>query len=270
MLRIALVQLVSSARPEDNLRIVDTLLTECARQHAHFVVLPENFLAYGSQINLFSREQLAELRDHICKLAVKYNLWIVAGSMPWYNEDENKPSSTCFVFNNSGEQVTCYQKMHLFDADVTDAMGSYRESDIYCAGSTPGIIDSPWGKFGLGICYDLRFPEYFRFLADQDVLGVFLPSAFTYVTGQAHWEVLLRARAIENQLFMFAANQGGEHSATRKTWGESMIVNPWGSVVKKTGLGEALVIADINLNELTDLQKKMPVLKHRKLLNRQT
>jgi len=263
-LTVAAIQLVSTADIDHNIARCSALIGEAANQGAELIVLPENALVYGAPLATVAARQ-TELKALLADWAQKFGVWLVGGSLPWLDSSyANKPGASCFVFNSQGEEILHYRKCHLFDADVIDATGSYRESDSYSAGSEIGIFETPWGKFGVAICYDLRFPEYFRRLIERQVIGVCIPSAFTYVTGEAHWEVLVRARAIENQMFVIAANQGGEHSPLRKTWGESMIVNPWGRILKKTALDEALVKADINLDEVKDIRRKMPVLKHRK------
>lgn len=265
-LKVAALQLVSTADIDDNLQRCERLLGQAHSAGAEMVALPENALNYGAPLDLVASRQ-EEIKRNLAEWARHYRLWLVGGSLPWLDTDyASRPSASCFVFNSEGEEVLHYRKIHLFDADVTDATGSYRESDSYSAGSTPGMFDSPWGRFGVGICYDLRFPEYFRVLAQQDVQAILLPSAFTYVTGEAHWEILVRARAIENQVFMLAPNQGGQHSPKRKTWGQSMIVDPWGRILAQTHQGEHLVLADINFDELAGLRQQMPVLQHRKLL----
>lgn len=263
--KIAAIQLVSTADIDSNLDRCEQLLASASQSGANLAVLPENALCYGAPIDSVMERQV-ELKGRMANWARRYQICLVAGSLPWFDPDfADKPSASCFIFDDQGQEILHYRKIHLFDANVNDATGSYRESDNYSAGTDPGIFDTPWGKFGVAICYDLRFPEYFRLLSEAGVIGIFVPSAFTYVTGEAHWEVLLRARAIENQMFIFAANQGGKHSATRSTWGESMIISPWGRVIEKTGLGEALLVSEVNLLEVGELRNKMPVLKHRKM-----
>jgi len=263
-LNIAAIQMVSSAHVEENLERASKLILESKNRGANFVVLPENFLSFGTNVNCFLAQQEA-LKLSLAQLAKKNNLWLAAGTMPWLDKSTNqrKPNSSSFVFNCSGEEVLRYDKIHLFDVQVDDSTGSYKESDSYLAGNTPGVFDTPWGKFGIAICYDIRFPEYFRLLAEKGINTLIVPSAFTHVTGEAHWEVLLRARAIENQIFVIAANQGGRHSPSRTSWGESMIINAWGRVLAKCGKGEAIVSTMIDYSELNTLRSEMPVLKHR-------
>ena len=264
-MKLAAVQMVSSNDIDQNLARATYLIEEAAKRKADIVLLPENFLCYGNKPDIFLERQ-HEIKTVLSEIARNEKIWLVSGTMPWNEATDSgfKPWSSCFVFDDNGNEVCRYDKIHLFDADVNDATGAYRESDTYSHGNNPGVFDTPWGKCGIAICYDLRFPEYFRVLTELGAKIIFVPSAFTYVTGEAHWEVLLRARAIENQVFVAAADQGGEHSPTRKTWGESMIVSPWGKIFAKTKDGEGLVLAYIDLNEIDAIRKKMPVLHHQK------
>ena len=150
-----------------------------------------------------------------------------------------------------------YDKSHLFDVDVSDGVGAYRESDHICPGREPQVVDSPWGTLGLSVCYDLRFPEHYRELVDAGAEILMVPSAFTYATGRAHWEVLLRARAIETQCFVIAANQGGWHDEKRRTYGHSTIIHPWGQVLAQKDEGEGVVVADIDMAELRECRRRM-------------
>lgn len=264
-MKVAAIQLVSVADIDANLARCEALLSRAADAGAELVVFPENAFTYGAPLTEVAKRQ-DEIREIAANWARQRQLWLVAGSLPWLDAGgAPNPSASTFVFDDQGREVLRYRKRHLFDADVKDATGAYRESDSYSAGDSIGVFSSPRGKFGVAICYDLRFPEYFRALVEKGVLGVFVPSAFTYVTGEAHWEILVRARAIENQIFVVAANQGGQHSAGRLTWGESMIVDPWGRVIQKCGLGEALLFADLDFEEQAEIRLKMPVLKHRTL-----
>ncbi len=171
----------------------------------------------------------------------------------------------CLVFDPRGEMVARYDKMHLFDVQVDDRQAQYSESRSFEPGSRIVCVDAPVGRIGLSICYDLRFPELYRKLLEQGAEILTVPSAFTKVTGEAHWEVLLRARAIENQCFVLAANQGGVHNATRETWGHSMIVDPWGRVLARVESGEGVAVADIDLSALHALRSRMPIQSHRRL-----
>lgn len=264
-MRVAAIQMVSQGSVDRNLAGAGALVVQAKEGGAQIAVLPENFLSYAletEQITNRQNEIIASLAD----IARTNNIWLFCGTIPYLaSVAQNKPYTSCLVFDNQGMQRGQYNKMHLFDADVNDKTQSYRESAIYLAGNEPGIVETDWGPIGIAICYDLRFPEYFRLLVEKGVKIIFVPAAFTYVTGKAHWQILLRARAIENQCYIVAADQGGEHTPTRRTWGESMIINPWGDVIAKIDEGIGIVNADINLSEVDQLRKKMPVLNHRRL-----
>jgi predicted amidohydrolase len=210
-----------------------------------------------------------EVRRFISSIAKKYKVWIVAGSIPCSSRPDKSlidglVRSACWVFDDAGEEVGRYDKIHLFDVDVDDNHGSYRESLQFEAGTSPEIIDTPVGVVGLSICYDLRFPQLYSWLAEAGAQIITVPAAFTFKTGEAHWELLLRARAVENQCYIIASNQTGTHSKGRETWGHSMIVNPWGEVIACAGKGEGVISAEINFQDLSDIRAAMPVLKHRK------
>lgn len=291
VLRVALAQMVSGCSDPDpqtviaaNLAAVRRLVGEAAVRGAQLVILPENLLTFGLRQG-FSLSDQQQWLSAFSALARSQGVWLVAGSLPLTldplcaadkpPDDTVKPWATCVVFDCDGHTAGYYRKMHLFDASVSDGVGRYRESDSFTAGDQPVVLPTPWGKMGLGICYDLRFPGYFQALADAGAEFVALPSAFTHATGQAHWEILLRARAIENQLFMLGVNQGGEHGSGRVTWGDSMAVNPWGEVIARAqtathgstsgNLGEQLVVTDLDLSMTGAIRAKMPVTEHRRL-----
>lgn len=274
-----------------NMARITALVMAASDRGCGMAVLPENVLTFG-QPGAYSQQIQAQWLDQFARLAESAGLWLVAGSLPlaeftwqpgqtptqvtWPAPDNmtGKPFATSVVFDDRGCIAGVYRKMHLFDAKINDATGAYRESDSFRPGSSPGLVATPWGIMGLGICYDLRFPEYFRQLRAANAAFVVLPSAFTWTTGQAHWELLLRARAVENQMFLVGVNQGGAHSATRKTWGDSMLVDAWGTVLARAGgapadgqsqLGEQLVVARLNFAEQATLRDDMPVWLHRKL-----
>lgn len=267
---VALLQMVSTDNITENLQQAERLLADAAKQGAVMAVLPENFaLLDTANIRSLAENRLDDVVQFLCLQAVETGMWIVAGSLPMATtpQGEHIPSpqvrSVCLVIDALGQIRARYDKIHLFDVDVADAQGSYRESDSVDPGDTLIVVDTPVGALGLSICYDLRFPEQYQRLRDAGAEMIVVPSAFTYVTGEAHWEVLLRARAIENQVYVLGVNQGGEHSPSRKTWGHSMAVDPWGRVLAECELGACVVMARINLNEQADLRKKMPVQTHR-------
>jgi len=313
---------------QHNLSIAQQQVATAAQKGAQLVVLAENFLVFADSQRYSLQAQREWLRA-LAELAERYQLWLVAGSLPlsyfdWRRNDGvddlrwseiaaddsaavlSKPYATCVVFNSEGRVAGIYRKMHLFDVSVanseasdgyvggsavsrssrsdtttgntgaTPTRQSYRESDQFQHGDEPALVETPWGRLGLAICYDLRFPEYFRHLALNGADFFTLPSAFTYTTGRAHWEVLCRARAIETQSFFIAVNQGGEHSASRKTWGDSMIVDAWGSVLARAGsessststdnqLGETLVLASFDREAQQIMRRDMPIAEHRRL-----
>jgi deaminated glutathione amidase len=236
--------------------------------------LPENFAIFGRKDLITCAEAQdapGPIMRFLAERARHYGLWLVAGSLPYATGRDGCAAPAqrvfpgCGVWSPEGLCVARYDKCHLFDVDVVDAVGRYRESDQFAAGDEPVLVATPWGPLGLSICYDLRFPEYYRTLVAQGALMVAVPSAFTYSTGEAHWEVLLRARAIENQCFVLAANQGGDHGNHRRTWGHSCVIDPWGRVLAcRTEPGPGLVLADLDFSAQAELRRKMPVLQHQR------
>lgn len=272
--RVAAVQMVSEKILTNNLKKAAELLTEARSQGAECAVLPENFALFGqagsAAQGVFESNGQGEILPFLAEQARSLQIWLIAGTIPLGRNDQglwaqtNKSFASCCVFSPAGELISRYDKIHLFDAGVQDAVGSYRESAQFDPGTQPGMFDGPGGKWGLAVCYDLRFPEYFRLLSQAGCDLLAIPSAFVYATGQVHWEVLLRARAIENQSFVIAANQGGHHGANRHTWGHSMIINPWGDSLGVLPEGEGVVVCSLDMAEVQTLRARMPVLRHRK------
>ncbi|WP_231902115.1 carbon-nitrogen hydrolase family protein [Neptuniibacter pectenicola] len=267
MVKVAVAQMVSGEVLADNLATVALLAQEAAAASVSLLLLPENFALLDSKALISLAEEEARagiIQKTISDLAKQYGLWIIAGSVPLLSPSGTKVYASCLVFDQAGVQVGRYDKVHLFDVDVDDAHSSYRESDFIEAGKQPVVVESPFGRIGLSICYDVRFPEHYQKLRALGADIIVVPSAFTYVTGEAHWEVLLRARAIETQCYVLAANQGGKHSETRSSWGHSMVVDPWGDVLAlKTLMGSGLVLAEIDMATLHKRRKAMPVMQHR-------
>ncbi|WP_101757615.1 carbon-nitrogen hydrolase family protein [Oceanicoccus sp. KOV_DT_Chl] len=267
--RVAAIQMVSGNNLNLNLAAVKRLVTSAAQAGAGLVVLPETFAMFSAkgQYSLGVQEvsNAAVVRPFIAALAKDLGIWIVAGSIPMADgkanddRDNNKVYSASLVFNTQGQEVARYNKMHLFDVDVADQQGSYRESDTFLFGDQVVVVDTPFGRLGLSVCYDLRFPEFYRAMFAQSVDIIAVPAAFTLLTGQAHWLTLLRARAIENQCYVIGANQGGEHSAKRSTSGGSVIIDGWGTVLADMAMGEGYVAADINLEALSEWRRAMPI-----------
>ncbi|KEF31582.1 Putative amidohydrolase [Marinobacter nitratireducens] len=272
--QVAAIQMVSGHDIAANLDEARRLLEAAAKGGAVVAVLPENFavLATGQMVDCGRVEVGSEpvIRSFLAEQARKLGIWIVGGSMPLATRPngtaiEGKVRASCLVFDDQGQEVARYDKIHLFDAMVEDAHGQYRESDTFEPGESLITVDTPAGKLGLAICYDLRFPELFRDLRAKGVDWVCLPSAFTWQTGDAHWYPLIRARAIENQVWVVAAGQGGQNSERRRTYGHSLICDPWGKVVSEMAEGPGVVSAELDLQYLEALRKRMPVWDHRRL-----
>lgn len=273
-LRAAVAQMCSGPDISANLAQADALLANAKSEGAALVVLPENFAVFGRR-DLAAYAETSEVAGPItgflAERAQHYGLWLVAGTLPYAVGHQGDSAAGgrvfagCGVWSAEGICVARYDKCHLFDVDVADGIGRYRESDQFRAGEVPVVVDTPWGPLGLSICYDLRFPEYYRRLVNQGALMLAVPSAFTYSTGEAHWEVLLRARAIENQCFVLAPDQGGDHGNNRRTWGHSCVIDPWGKVLAcRTEPGPGLAIANLDFAAQAEVRRRMPVLEHRK------
>lgn len=275
IIRCAAVQMVSGDDLDANLLQAEKLVDKAAKKGAKLVVLPENFAVFSSglysQIGIKECDNTGPIRQFLSSLAKKYQLWLVAGSIPC-----SQPSSlglnpkplvftSCLVFNPNGQEVARYNKLHLFDVDVGDAQGSYRESAQFAHGDEAVFIDIEGIKTGLSICYDIRFPELYRYFLQNQCQLFAVPAAFTYKTGEAHWLTLLKARAIENNAFVIAANQGGEHSKKRITYGHSCIISPWGEVLEVLASGEGVVVADLDFEMLAQQRKSLPVQQHQRL-----
>lgn len=268
MAKVAVAQMVSGACIQTNMQVAGDLIKEASERGAQLVLLPENFAVLESSALLDvarSEQKTGDIHEQLATWASTYGVWIVAGSLPTVTiPDEGKVFASSIVFNSEGMVVARYNKVHLFDVDVADKHSSYRESDFMSPGTGLEVVDTICGSLGLSICYDLRFPEQYQKLRNMGASIISVPAAFTYVTGEAHWELLLRARAVETQCYVLAANQGGEHSSSRSTWGHSMIIDPWGKVLaEKKESGPGIVLADIDLGYLQQCRSKMPLQDHR-------
>lgn len=271
---VAAIQMVSGANLQENLDQAARLLEKAATLGAGLAVLPENFavLDTGQMIDrgLDEAGGPGPVRRFLSDQARQHRLWIVGGSLPIGNRTDGTPLSdrvraSCLVFDDQGQEVARYDKIHLFDAMVEDSQGQYRESDTFEPGTEIAVVDTPAGRLGLAICYDLRFPELFRALRARGADWITLPSAFTWHTGDAHWHPLNRARAIENQVWLVAAGQGGQNSERRRTYGHSMIVDPWGRVVKELVEGAGVVLTRLDPAVTEEVRQRMPVWEHRRL-----
>jgi len=263
--RIAAIQTVASASVDRNLAVAEELIGDAADQGARLVALPEWFCFIGPD----ERDKLAirepdgdgPIQSFLARTAARFHVWVIGGSLPIATMAQNKVRNSCLVYDDAGQRVARYDKMHLFGFEMGNE--KYRESNTIDPGTTPLAIESPFGRIGLSICYDVRFPELYRALGDVDLISV--PSAFTVPTGQAHWETLLRARAIENLAWVVAPAQGGRHESGRMTHGHSMIVDPWGKVRACLPEGPGVVIAEIDPSYQTRMRAALPALQNRAL-----
>lgn len=266
----AVIQMVSQSDVLGNLAQARALLEHAAASGAKLAVLPENFAAMGRRdIAAIGRAEAFGEGPILpwLKLAARdLKLWVVAGTLPLppQGRPQGKVTACSLLVDDQGEQVARYDKLHLFDVDVADARGRYRESDDYAHGSNVVVADTPVGKLGLTVCYDLRFPELYTALREAGAELITAPSAFTAVTGAAHWEILLRARAIETQCYVLAAAQGGVHPGPRETFGHAAIIDPWGRVLAEQAQGEAVLLAERDSEEQASIRARMPVTNHRR------
>ena len=265
----AVIQMTSSADLNDNLKSAYHFLKQAAQQGALLAALPENFVLMGmseqQKLAIAETDGEGPVQDWLARTARELGMWIVAGTLPIRIPGESRVAAACLVVNAQGERVARYDKIHLFDVDVDDATGSYRESATMSPGHQPVVVDTPVGRMGLAICYDVRFPELFRQLSATGAEVFVLPAAFTVPTGRAHWDVLLRARAIENLCYLLAPAQTGLHANGRETWGHSMIIDPWGAVLACQEVEPGLQTANIDFEKLHEQRRKFPVLAHRRL-----
>lgn len=266
---VAALQMVSGANREDNLRQAEQLIASAVEQGAKLIVLPENFAHMGmtETDKLALREQPGQgpIQSFLSEQAKRHGLWLVGGTIPMAGATANRVRAACLVYDDQGRQVARYDKIHLFDVSLTETNESYRESDTIEPGDQLVVVDTPLGRMGIAVCYDLRFPEMFRQMGGAELDFIVIPSAFTATTGQAHWEILLRARAVENLCYVIAADQGGQHDNGRETFGDSMIVDPWGKVLDRLIQGAGVVTATIDHTLLQRLRRNFPALDHRRL-----
>jgi len=263
---VAAIQMVSSTRLDDNLTQAQTWIQAAVQRGAQLVALPEYFCLLGRR----DKDKLAiqetpgsgPIQDFLSHQARRHGIWLVGGTLPLASPESDRIYNTTLVFDPQGAPVARYDKIHLFG--FSRGQESYDESiSIRPGDNAPQFFQAPCGKIGLSVCYDLRFPELYRALGDMALIIV--PSAFTYTTGQAHWELLLRARAIENQCYVLAPAQGGRHENGRRTWGHSMLVDPWGKIVSVVEEGPGTAIGTIEGSRLHDIRQSLPALRHRRL-----
>jgi deaminated glutathione amidase len=269
MHKLAAIQMASGPNVDANLYQAERLIGQAAGAGAELVVLPENFAIMGmsekDKVAMRERPGDGRIQSHLAEQARRHGVWIVGGTVPLECPDPERVAAACLLFNERGEQVARYDKIHLFDVHIVDSHESYNESETITKGTDVVVADTPFGRLGLAICYDLRFPELFRALLDKGAEIVALPAAFTAITGRAHWEVLVRARAIENLVYMVAAAQGGYHVNGRETFGDSMVVDPWGTVLDRLRHGPGVAIGGADRGRLQSTRRNFPCISHRRL-----
>lgn len=262
--RMAAIQMVSGPRVADNLAVAGHLIADAVGQGAQLVALPEYFPIIGADDDrVRAREDFGDgpIQDWLAATARRHGIWIFAGTIPLTASVADRMRNSALVFDPAGKCVERYDKVHLFG--FTKGEESYDESAFIEAGTELVAVDTPFGRVALSICYDLRFPELYRALGSVDL--ILMPAAFTETTGRAHWEILLRARAIENQCYLLAVGQGGRHESGRVTHGNSMIVDPWGEILDRKMKGPGIVIADLDHARIAEIRASLPALAHRKL-----
>ncbi len=270
MVRVATIQMVSTADVESNLSQAKSLIQEAAAEGAKFAVLPEYFPLISDdetdKLNIQEQYGSGPIQDFLAEQASLHGLWLMAGSLPISTSDPQHVASSCLLYSPSGDCIARYDKIHLFDVCVDKEEGeAYNESSTITAGREVVVAETPFARIGLSICYDLRFPELYRELIGRGASIVTVPSAFTYSTGKRHWEMLLSARAVENLCFVIASNQGGQNTANRSTWGHSMIIDPWGNILCSLEQGPGVACVDIDLAQVEELRTSFPALQHRVL-----
>jgi predicted amidohydrolase len=261
--RVAAVQMVSTPRVDENLRTAATLIAEAVAGGAALVALPEYFPIMGisdaDKVRVREFDGHGPIQDFLAASAREHAIWLIGGSLPLLAEQPEKVLNSCLAYNPQGQRVARYDKIHLFGFRQGDEC--YDESATIEAGRQVVGFATPFGRVGLSICYDLRFPELYRALGVTDLLVI--PAAFTETTGRAHWEILLRARAIENQCYVLAVAQAGRHENGRETHGNSMLIDPWGVIIARQAKGPGVIIGELDPNRLAEVRANLPALGHR-------
>ncbi|WP_175901776.1 carbon-nitrogen hydrolase family protein [Burkholderia seminalis] len=263
--RVAALQMVSTPDVTRNLAEARRLIAEAAGEGAQLVLLPEYFCFMGhrdtDKLALAEPYQDGPIQRFLADAARRHGIWVIGGTLPLKAPEPDRVLNTTLVFDPSGNEAARYDKIHLFNFEKGDE--SFDEARTIRAGDTVVAFDAPFGRVGLSVCYDLRFPELYRRMGDCALIVV--PSAFTYTTGRAHWETLLRARAVENQCYVLAAAQGGKHENGRRTWGHSMLIDPWGEIVAARDVGASVVLGAIDPQRIADVRQSLPAWRHRVL-----
>ncbi|NCA71035.1 MAG: carbon-nitrogen hydrolase family protein [Sphingobacteriia bacterium] len=267
--KVAAVQMATGLNVSANLFEAERLIKAAQEEGANLVVLPENFAFMGKrdQDQLALREDDGDgpLQSFLSRVARQQGVWLVGGTIPMMARDGGKLRAACLVYDDRGERVGRYDKVHLFDVCLPGGEERYQESATIEAGDEVVVLETPFGHMGVAVCYDLRFPEIFRRMLDSDMEILVVPSAFTAITGKAHWETLVRARAIENLAYVVAAAQGGFHINGRKTHGHSMIVDPWGSILAQIPRGAGFICSELDEEYQESVRRNFPSIEHRRL-----
>ncbi|MEC5216517.1 putative amidohydrolase [Actimicrobium sp. GrIS 1.19] len=262
---VAAIQMVSTASVEQNCASAQRLVAEAAGRGAQLVLLPEYWPVMGmhesDKVGLAEQSDDGPIQSCMASMARQHGIWLIGGTLPMATTETGKIRNTTLVYNPAGERVARYDKIHLFSFTKGDE--SYDEARTIAHGAEIKTFEAPFGRVGLSVCYDLRFPELYRAMGHCALIVV--PAAFTWTTGRAHWEILLRARAIENQCYVLAAAQGGQHQNGRRTWGHSMLIDPWGEILDVLPEGEGLVIGHTEPHHLENVRDSLPALHHRRL-----
>ena len=270
MTYVAAIQMVSTDTVSKNLELAERLIEEAVSKKAKLITLPENFPLMGKRdedrLAITESYDDGPLQLFLSEQSKRYKIWLLGGTIPLKSNNPEKVFATNLLFNPDGDCIARYDKIHLFDVmlDGRDEE-SYRESKTFESGNDVVVVKTEIGNIGLSVCYDLRFPEMYRKMHQKNVQIITAPSAFTATTGKAHWETLLRTRAIENLCYLIASNQSGVHANGRETWGHSMIVDPWGEILAEVTEETGVAIARIDINKQINLRKRFPTLTHRKL-----
>ena len=269
-IRVAAVQMVSAPEVAPNLEAAGRLVETAAKAGAKLVALPENFYIIGrheaDKVKVREKEGSGEIQDFLSHAARKHGVWLLGGTVPIETREPGKIRSASLLYDDKGHRAARYDKMHVFQFDgglIGQTEERYDEGRTVEPGTQPVAVESPFGRLALSVCYDVRFPELYRALGEFDLM--FVPSAFTVPTGAAHWETLLRARAIENLAYVVAPAQGGRHPTGRETYGNTMIVDPWGEVLGVRVRGEGVVLAEVDLDHIKKTRSALPALANRRL-----
>ena len=267
--KIAAIQMCSSHVVDENLATAAKLIAEAAKNQAQLIVLPEMFAIMGKKptdkVDVKEKYGSGKIQNFLSQQAKMHNTWIVGGTIPIACEDEKKVRAASIVYDHNGNAVARYDKIHLFDVTISETE-SYKESDTTEPGNNIVVVDTPVGKLGLSVCYDIRFPGLFTQLMNDGAEIIAVPSAFTVKTGEAHWQLLCRSRAVENFCYVVGAAQGGTHSSGRQTYGHSIIVEPWGTVVQElVEPVNTIAYVDVDLKKLYEIRASVPVIQHQKI-----